>query len=81
VILMRHNLSDVLVALELSQATFSKIQQNLGFAFGYNLLFIPLAAGVALPYFHLGPALAGAFMASSSILVVLNSLLLNRFKA
>ncbi|MEI6379783.1 MAG: heavy metal translocating P-type ATPase [Cyanobacteriota bacterium ELA615] len=81
VILMRHNLSDVLVALELSQATFSKIQQNLAFAFGYNLLFIPLAAGVALPYFHLGPALAGAFMASSSILVVLNSLLLNRFKA
>ncbi len=81
VILMRHNLSDVLVALELSQATFSKIQQNLGFAFGYNLLFIPLAAGVALPYFHLGPALAGAFMASSSILVVLNSLLLNSFKA
>ena len=81
VILMRHNLSDVLVALKLSQATFSKIQQNLAFAFGYNLLFIPLAAGVALPYFHLGPALAGAFMASSSILVVLNSLLLNRFKA
>jgi len=81
VILMRHNLSDVLVALELSQATFSKIQQNLAFAFGYNLLFIPLAAGVALPYFHLGPALAGAFMASSSILVVLNSLLLNSFKA
>lgn len=81
VILMRHNLSDVLVALKLSQATFSKIQQNLAFAFGYNLLFIPLAAGVALPYFHLGPALAGAFMASSSILVVLNSLLLNSFKA
>ncbi len=81
VILMKHNLSDVLVALTLSQATFRKIQQNLGFAFGYNILFIPLAAGIALPYYHLGPALAGALMASSSILVVLNSLLLNTFKS
>jgi Cu2+-exporting ATPase len=78
VILMKQRLSDVILALELSRATFGKIQQNLIFAFGYNLLFIPIAAGIGIPHFSLGPALAGAFMASSSILVVLNSLLLNQ---
>ena len=80
VILMRQKLSDVLLAIELSRATFNKIQQNLFFAFGYNFILIPLAAGIALPFtgFYLGPALAGACMASSSVLVVLNSLLLNR---
>jgi len=78
VILMKGQLSDILFALELSQATMTKIYQNLFFAFGYNLIFIPLAAGIAFPHFYLGPAVAGAFMASSSILVVLNSLLLNR---
>ncbi len=81
VILMRQQLKDVLFALELSQATFRTIRQNLFFAFGYNLFFIPLAAGIALPVngFYLGPAVAGAFMASSSVLVVLNSLLLNHW--
>ncbi|MGD1854749.1 MAG: heavy metal translocating P-type ATPase [Leptolyngbyaceae cyanobacterium] len=78
IVLMRDDLSDVLSALELSRSTFNKIRQNLVWAFGYNLVTIPLAAGVLLPQFGvaLSPGLAGGLMAFSSIGVVLNSLLL-----
>ena len=80
IILMRDRLTDVEEAIRLSQATFSKIRQNLFWAFAYNLLGIPAAAGVFLPSFHLAlsPATAGAFMAFSSVSVVTNSLLLRR---
>ena len=78
IVLMRDDLNDVVAALELSRSTFNKIRQNLAWAFSYNLVCIPLAAGVLLPQFGivLSPGFAGGFMAFSSIGVVLNSLLL-----
>jgi Cu2+-exporting ATPase len=78
IVLMRDRLSDVVAAIHLSQATFNKIRQNLFWAFAYNLLGIPVAAGILLPSFGilLSPAIAGAFMAFSSVSVVINSLLL-----
>ncbi|EKQ66982.1 heavy metal translocating P-type ATPase [Leptolyngbyaceae cyanobacterium JSC-12] len=78
IILMRDRLSDVVESIRLSRATFSKIRQNLFWAFAYNILGIPLAAGVALPSYGilLSPAAAGAMMAFSSVSVVINSLLL-----
>jgi Cu2+-exporting ATPase len=80
IVLMGDRLLDVVKALQLSQATLKTIRQNLLWALGYNVLAIPLAAGVFLPAFGLSvsPALAGAFMACSSVLVVTNSLLLYR---
>ncbi len=76
VVLMRNNLSDLIVALRLSKATMRKIKQNLFWALIYNCIMIPLAAvGI------LAPALAGAAMALSSVSVVSNSLLLKRFRA
>jgi P-type Cu2+ transporter len=78
IILMRDRLSDVVESIRLSSATFNKIQQNLFWAFAYNIVGIPIAAGVLLPLFGivLSPATAGALMAFSSISVVTNSLLL-----
>lgn len=82
IVLMRDRLTDVVAAIELSRATFHKIRQNLFWAFAYNTLGIPIAAGVLLPSleFVLNPAAAGALMAFSSVSVVTNSLLLRRFK-
>lgn len=80
IILMGDRLTDVAAAIHLSRATFNKIQQNLFWAFAYNLLGIPVAAGLLLPGFGLllSPATAGLFMACSSVSVVTNSLLLYR---
>mgnify|MGYP006334925463 CR=1 FL=1 len=80
IVLMRNALMDVVESIELSRATFNKIRQNLFWAFAYNTLGIPVAAGVLLPAFGilLSPAAAGAFMAFSSVSVVTNSLLLRR---
>jgi Cu2+-exporting ATPase len=78
IILMRDRLLDVVEAIHLSRATFNKIRQNLFWAFAYNLIGIPLAAGLLLPSYGilLSPAAAGAMMAFSSVSVVTNSLLL-----
>ncbi|MEO0758842.1 MAG: heavy metal translocating P-type ATPase [Cyanobacteria bacterium J06648_16] len=78
ILIMSDRLSDIPQALALSRATFQKIQQNLAWAFAYNLVCIPLAAGVLLPTLGvtLSPGLAGGMMALSSLGVVLNSLLL-----
>ncbi|NMF83984.1 copper-translocating P-type ATPase [Nodosilinea sp. P-1105] len=83
VILMGDHLSGVLDILVLSRATFNKIRQNLAWAFAYNLVAIPLAAGVLLPTvgISLSPAAAGGMMAFSSVAVVVNSLLLRRHAA
>ena len=80
IVLMRDRLTDVVEALHLSRVTFRKIRQNLFWAFAYNLLGIPIAAGILLPKFGilLSPAAAGALMAFSSVSVVTNSLLLRR---
>ncbi|MCP6757412.1 MAG: heavy metal translocating P-type ATPase [Fischerella sp. CENA71] len=81
IVLMRNCLTDVVESIQLSRVTFNKIRQNLFWAFAYNTLGIPLAAGVLLPSFHfvLSPASAAALMAFSSVSVVTNSLLLRRF--
>lgn len=78
IVLMRDRLTDVVESIELSRATFNKIRQNLFWAFAYNTLGIPLAAGVLLPSvgFALSPSGAAALMAFSSVSVVTNSILL-----
>ncbi len=74
--LMRNDLNSVVDAISLSRATLRKIRQNLFFAFGYNVLGIPLAAlGM------LNPMIAGAAMAMSSVSVVSNALLLKRWRS
>ena len=81
VTLMRGDLRGVTAAIELSRRTVRIIKQNLAWAFGYNLILIPVAAGVLYPVagILLSPVLAGAAMALSSVSVVLNSLRLKRF--
>ena len=79
-VLTRHGMRALLTALTLSRATMHNIRQNLGWAFGYNLLGIPVAAGV-LHIFGgptLSPMLAGTAMAFSSVSVVLNALRLRQ---
>jgi Cu+-exporting ATPase len=79
VVLMKNDLTRVLRSTALSLATRRVINQNFAWAFGYNALLIPLAAGVLRPWgISLDPMLAAAAMAFSSVTVVLNSLRLNR---
>ena len=82
IVLIKNDLRDVAVAIQLSKATMSKIKQNLFWAFIYNIALIPLAAGALYPFFHIlvNPVLAAAAMASSSVTVVTNASLLKRFK-
>jgi len=74
--LMRSDVRDVATALSLSQQTMQVIRQNLFWAFIYNVIGIPLAAGVLYPAFHilLHPMFAALAMALSSVSVVMNSL-------
>jgi Cu+-exporting ATPase len=76
IVLVRRNLLDAAAAIRLSRVTLRTIRQNLGWAFFYNLLLLPLAAGMLIPVFHLHlpPVLAAAAMALSSVSVVANSL-------
>ncbi len=80
VVLMRNNLMDVPRAIKLSRFTMSKIKQNMFWALFYNVMGIPIAAGVLYPFtgWLLNPVIAGAAMALSSVSVVANSLLLKR---
>lgn len=75
VTLIRADITGVADAIELSRATMRKVRQNLAFAFGYNILAIPVAA-----FGFLNPAVAGAAMALSSVSVVGNALLLRRWR-
>jgi len=79
-VLMGDRLTAIPAALRLARRTMAKVLQNLVWAFGYNLLVLPIAAGVLLPGFGvvLSPPLAALLMAFSSITVVINSLLLGR---
>ena len=83
IVLMKSDLMDVPTAINLSKSTIRNIKQNLGWAFGYNIAGIPVAAG--LLYLLGGPLLnpifAAAAMAFSSVSVVSNALRLKRFKA
>lgn len=79
IVLVKNNLEDVVRALQLSQKTFTRIKLNLFWAFIYNVIGIPIAAGVLASIgFVLNPNLAGLAMAFSSVSVVLSSLLLGR---
>ena len=82
IILIKDDLRDVVTAIDLSKKTLRKIWQNFFWAFIYNIIAIPIAAGALYPIygFALRPEIAGFAMAFSSVSVVTNSLLLRRYK-
>ena len=82
VVLMKSRLSDVVTAIRLSRATLRNIHENLFWAFIYNIIGIPLAAGVWIQLFGwtLNPMFGAAAMSLSSFCVVTNALRLNLFK-
>ncbi|MBL7159762.1 copper-translocating P-type ATPase [Candidatus Microgenomates bacterium] len=82
IVLIRNDLRDVVKAIDLSQYTLRKIKQNLFWAFFYNSVGIPIAAGILYPFTNwlLSPIIAAAAMAFSSVSVVSNSLLMKRYK-
>jgi Cu+-exporting ATPase len=83
VVLMSGDLRGVVNAIALSQATLANIRQNLVWAFGYNIVLIPVAAGALFPLFGimLSPMVAAGAMALSSVSVLTNALRLNRFRS
>ncbi len=83
VVLMSGDLRGVVNAVEVSRRTMTNIRQNLGWAFGYNTLLIPVAAGVLYPAFGLllAPVFAAGAMAMSSVSVLANALRLRRIRA
>ena len=83
VLLLHHDLHLIPLSIRLARKARRLMRQNLGWALGYNVLGIPIAAGVLLPHFGfaLSPALASAAMALSSVSVLLNSLRLARLPA
>ncbi|KKQ36476.1 MAG: hypothetical protein US53_C0050G0008, partial [Candidatus Woesebacteria bacterium GW2011_GWA1_37_7] len=80
VVLMKSDPADVLRAIRLSKATVTKMKQNLFWASIYNLLAIPIAAGILFPKFgiSLRPEISALLMSVSSIIVATNAVLLNR---
>ncbi|KAF3452556.1 hypothetical protein FNV43_RR02989 [Rhamnella rubrinervis] len=82
IVLMKSNLEDVVTAIDLSRRTMSRIRLNYVWALGYNILGMPIAAGILYPFtgIRLPPWLAGACMAASSLSVVCSSLLLQSYK-
>ncbi|KAI4343324.1 hypothetical protein MLD38_027846 [Melastoma candidum] len=81
-VLMRNNLEDVIMAIDLSRKTFARIRWNYVFAMAYNVIAIPVAAGAFYPLtkIMLPPWVAGACMALSSVSVVCSSLFLRRYR-
>jgi Cu+-exporting ATPase len=82
IVLIKDDLRDVVLAMDLSKYTLNKIKQNLFWAFFYNVISIPIAAGILYPFtgLLLNPAIAAAAMAFSSVSVVSNALLMKRYK-
>jgi Cu+-exporting ATPase len=82
IVLVRGDVRDAVVAIDLSRATMRTIRRNLFWAFFYNSVGIPVAAGALYPFFGflLNPMIAGAAMAFSSVSVVSSSLLLRRYR-
>jgi Cu+-exporting ATPase len=82
IVLVRGDVRDAVVAIDLSRATMRTIRRNLFWAFFYNSVGIPVAAGALHPFFGflLNPMIAGAAMAFSSVSVVSSSLLLRRYR-
>ncbi len=86
IVLIKNDIHDVVTAIKIGRITMKKIKQNLIWAFGYNIILIPIAAGVLVPIFGIGmynvlPMAAAGAMALSSITVVSNSLLLSKNKS
>jgi len=83
VTLIKGDLRGVVTAIALSKATIRTVKQNLFWAFVYNVLGIPIAAGLLYPFFGilLSPIIASAAMSFSSVSVVVNSLRLRGFRA
>ena len=84
-VLVKDKLTDAVDALRIGRATMRKIRENLAWAFGYNAILVPVAAGLLIPFYGVGvysflPFFSGAAMALSSVSVVSNSLLLLRYK-
>ena len=82
IVLIKNDLRDVIKSIALSKYTLKKIKQNLFWAFFYNIIGIPIAAGAlySLTGWFLNPSIAAAAMAFSSISVLLNSLSMKRYK-
>jgi len=82
IVLVKDDLRDVVISIQLSRATMTKIKQGLFWAFAYNTALIPVAAGILYPFMGvlLDPIFAAAAMATSSVSVVTNASLLKRFK-
>ena len=82
IVLVKDDLRDVVISIQLSRATMTKIKQGLFWAFAYNIALIPVAAGILYPFMSvlLDPVFAAAAMATSSVSVVTNASLLKRFK-
>ncbi|NQV09234.1 heavy metal translocating P-type ATPase [Candidatus Woesearchaeota archaeon] len=82
IVLVKDDLRDVVIGIDLSRYSMRKIKQNLFWAFFYNAMGIPIAAGILYPFtgFLLNPVIAGAAMAFSSVSVVTNSLSMKRYK-
>ena len=82
IVLVKDDLRDVVEAVKLSRYTIRKIRQNLFWAFIYNTIGIPIAAGILYPIWgiQLNPVIAAAAMGFSSVSVVTNSLMMNRYK-
>ena len=82
IVLIKDDLIDVIRSINLSSYTVKKIKQNLFWAFIYNILGIPIAAGILYPFtgFLLSPIIASVAMGASSLSVVSNSLLMKKYK-
>ena len=78
-VLVENDPLDIIRALKLAKATYNKMRQNLFWATGYNLLAIPLAAGILAPIgFFLSPAIGAIFMSLSTVIVAINAMSLRR---
>jgi Cu2+-exporting ATPase len=81
-VLMRSDPFDVAIGLRIGRATLPKMRQNLVWAVGYNVIALPIAAGVFVPVFGLmlRPEIAALSMSGSSLIVAVNALMLKRLK-